>query len=174
MAPTLLPLPEQLCGVAVVINDYYLAPILAVADLGGFYQINFQVPLERLLAQKSSLQVVTQQASGTAQNSQRIENLDYPKTGGFFADAQCIAMAQHVSDGSLVTPQSPARPGESIAILGTGLGATYPPKPIGFPAPDQPAFQGTMDFTGSGRCFAGPWSGSCRTIPSPISRRRIR
>jgi uncharacterized protein (TIGR03437 family) len=153
MAPTLLPLPEQLSGVSVLINDYYLAPILAVADLGGFYQINFQVPLERLLARKSSLQVVIQQASRTVQNSQRIENLDYPKTGGFFADAQGIASAQHVSGGSLVTSQNPARPGEPIAILGTGFGATYPPKPIGFPAPTQPTFQGTMDFTDPGEQF---------------------
>jgi adhesin/invasin len=153
MAPTLLPIPEQLSGVSILINDYYPAPILAVADLGGFYQINFQVPMERLLAQKSSLQVVTQQASGTVQSSQKIEDLDYPTTGGFFADAQGIAIAQHVSDASLVTSQNPARPGEPIAILGTGFGATYPPKPIGFPAPAQPAFQGTMNFADPGEQF---------------------
>jgi uncharacterized protein (TIGR03437 family) len=81
VAPTFLPLPQQLSGVSILINDSSVAPILAVADLGDRQQINFQVPHERLLAQKSRLQVMTRDSSGSAQNSAPIDNLDYPKTG---------------------------------------------------------------------------------------------
>ena len=151
VAPTFDPLPRQLSGVSILINGYYNAPILAVADQGGgAQQINFQVPIERLLAQKSTLQVLTQSASGTASNSPRIENLDYPHTGGFFFQADALAFAQHVADGSWVTAQNPVRAGEVIAILGTGFGGTYPPKPVAFTTPASPAFQGTMDFADPG------------------------
>ncbi|MBZ5612145.1 MAG: hypothetical protein LAP38_28130 [Acidobacteriia bacterium] len=146
VAPTFSPLPQQLSGVTILINDYYVAPILAVANLGDRQQVNFQVPYERLLAPKSTLQVLTYDASAGAQNSARIDNLDYPKTGGFFADASGFAFARRVADGSWVTPQNPAQVGDSIAVLGTGFGKTYPPKPVGFPAPPNLAFLGNMDF----------------------------
>ena len=146
VAPTFLPLPQQLSGVSILINDSSVAPILAVADLGDRQQINFQVPHERLLAQKSRLQVMTRDSSGSAQNSAPIDNLDYPKTGGFFAGAGGLAFARHAADGSWVTAQNPAATGETIAILGTGFGATYPPKPVAFPAPASPAFPGNLDF----------------------------
>ena len=145
-APTFLPLPQQLSGVSILVNDYYAAPILAVADLGDRQQVNFQVPNERLLAPKSRLQVLTRDSSGSVQNSAPIDNLDYPKTGGFFADAGGLAFARHAADGSWVTAQNPATTGETIMILGTGFGATYPPKPVGFPAPASPAFLGNLDF----------------------------
>jgi uncharacterized protein (TIGR03437 family) len=145
-APTFLPLPQQLSGVSIRINDSYAAPILAVADLGDRQQVNFQVPHERLLAQKSRLQVFTSDPSGAAQNSAPIDNLDYPKTGGFFAGSGGLAFAWHAADGSWVTAQNPATTGETITILGTGFGATYPPKPVAFPAPATPAFSGNLDF----------------------------
>jgi uncharacterized protein (TIGR03437 family) len=146
VAPTFLPLPQQLSGVSILINDSSVAPILAVADLGDRQQINFQVPHERLLAQKSRLQVMTRDPSGSAQNSAPIDTLDYPKTGGFFAGAGGLAFARHAADGSWVTAQHPAATGETIAVLGTGFGATYPPKPVAFPAPASPALSGTLDF----------------------------
>ncbi len=146
VAPTQFPLPTRLAGVSVLVNTYYFAPILAVANLGNFFQVNFQVPHERSFPQKATLQVSTFQSSGTTLNSQLIENLDFPKTGGLFAGDQGLAIAKHISDGSLVTPQNPVAPGEMVAILGTGFGPTYPPKPVGFPAPANPSFAGANDF----------------------------
>jgi uncharacterized protein (TIGR03437 family) len=146
VAPTFLPLPQQLSGVSILINDSYVAPILAVANLGDRQQVNFQVPYERLLAQKSRLQVLTRDSSGSTQNSAPIDNLDYQKTGGFFYDAGGLAFARHAADGSWVTAQNPATTGETITILGTGFGTTYPPKPVAFPAPASPAFSGNLDF----------------------------
>jgi uncharacterized protein (TIGR03437 family) len=149
VAPTFLPLPQQLSGVSIRINDFYVAPILAVANLGDRQQVNFQVLQERLLAQKSRLQVLTRDSAGSAQNSATIDNLDYPKTGGFFSDATGLAIAQH-ADGSWVTLQNPATTGETITILGTGFGATYPPKPVAFPTPAGPVFSGNLDFLVAG------------------------
>lgn len=146
VAPTQFPLPTRLAGVSVLVNTYYFAPILAVAEVGSFFQINFQVPHERSFPQKATLQVSTFQPSGTTLNSQLIENLDVPKTGGLFAGDRGLAIAEHVSDGSLVTPQNAAAPGEIVAVLGAGFGPTYPPKPVGFPAPANPPFAGTNDF----------------------------
>jgi uncharacterized protein (TIGR03437 family) len=141
LADTQVPLPLQLAGVQVSIN-LGSAPLLAVADLGGgMQQINIQVPVERLLARFSTLRVTQNGSVGSA------DNVDYPGVGGFFDDAQGNAVAVHRGDGKLVTAQNPARTGESIAAYGTGFGPTYPPKPIGFPVPAIPTFQGIMNFT---------------------------
>ena len=135
------PLPLHLAGVVVTVN-LGQAPLLAVADLGGgIQQINLQVPTERILAQLSTVRVMQNGSLGTA------ENVDYPASGGFFSDEQGNGIAIHVADGSAITASNPARAGELIAAYGTGFGATYPPKPIGFSAPATPQFQGAMDFT---------------------------
>jgi len=112
-----------------------LSKIMTDRTLGDRQQINFQVPNDRLLAQLSRLQVLSRDSSGAPQNSVPFDNLDYPKTGGFFADAGGLAFARHAADGSWVTTQNPATSGERIMILGTGFGATYPPKPVAFPTP---------------------------------------
>jgi len=137
---TLTPLPTQLAGVQVTVN-FGAAPLLAVADLGaGIQQINLQVPPERLVSQLSTIRVTQHGSLG------RADNVDYPGVGGFLSDSQANAVAVHFADGSAVTPQNPARAGELIAAYGTGFGATYPPKPIGFVAPAEPRFQGAMNF----------------------------
>ena len=141
------PLPRELAGVQVTVN-LGAAPLLAVADVGGgVQQINFQVPPERILASKSMVTVTQNGTSGTA------GNIDYPLIGGFFSDTQGNAIAWHVLDGALVTQANPALAGEFLAIYGTGFGPTYPPKPIGFPAPPAPPFQGTMDFAEPGTSY---------------------
>jgi uncharacterized protein (TIGR03437 family) len=76
-----------------------------------------------------------------------MESVDYPGVGGLFSDNQGSAVALHVGDGTVVTPQKPAQAGELIAAYGTGFGPTYPPRPIGFPAPTAPLFQAMMNFT---------------------------
>ena len=48
------------------------------------------------------------------------------------------ALALH-QDGSLITPLSPALPGETVTILGTGFGPLTLPYIDGFPAPQLPA-----------------------------------
>lgn len=138
---TQFPLPLKLAGVQVTVN-LGPAPLLAVADLGGgLQQINLQVPPERLLARMSTVRVTQDGALGT------VDNVDYPGVGGFFFDGYGSAVARHLADGNRVDPQNAAHAGELIAVYGTGFGPTYPPKPVGFPAPTAPPFQGLMDFT---------------------------
>jgi uncharacterized protein (TIGR03437 family) len=135
------PLPLELAGVHVTVN-LGAAPLLAVADLGsGMQQINFQVPPERILAQLSTISATQSGSLG------KMDNVDYPGVGGLFTDSQGNAAALHLADGTAVTPLNPARTGELIAAYGTGFGPTYPPKPIGFPAPTAPPFLGAMNFT---------------------------
>jgi uncharacterized protein (TIGR03437 family) len=142
------PLPLQLGAVAVTVN-LSAAPLLAVASLGdGMYQINFQVPPERLLARMAAIRILNNGSFA------EMNGLDYPATGGLFDDGQGGAIAMHAADGSRVTQQNPARPGESIAVYGTGLGQTYPPKPVGYPTPSSPTFQGPMNYIMSSSGFS--------------------
>ena len=50
------------------------------------------------------------------------------------------AIGQHVEDNSFstITPQNPARPGETILVYLTGLGDVNPPVQDGMPAPSSP------------------------------------
>jgi len=59
------------------------------------------------------------------------------------------AIAQHVQDNSYatITPQNPARPGETILLYLTGLGDVSPPIPDGVPAPSDPLSHATGDVT---------------------------
>ena len=64
-----------------------------------------------------------------------------PEWGGFFADANGYTIAQHATDYSLVTPENPARPGETIIAYATDFFDVWPPPPVGLPAPLQPLSQ---------------------------------
>jgi uncharacterized protein (TIGR03437 family) len=61
---------------------------------------------------------------------------------GLFArtvDNQTLATALH-EDGTLVSPDHPARKGEVVALLGTGFGPFESRVPDGFPVPKSPSF----------------------------------
>ena len=163
-----LPLPQRLSGVSILVNNYYFAPVLAVADLGGFFQINFQVPLERMFPQKSSVQVVTVQPSGTVRTSQTLDNLDYPITGGFFADAQGIAVAQHVADGSPVTPAAPRVARRTDRHIRHWVRSYVSAQTGGLPGARQPAVHGNHGF------FRERPAIQCRRTPAAVDRREQR
>lgn len=55
-------------------------------------------------------------------------------------DERLFAMAAH-EDGSPVTPDSPARQGETVTIYGTGFGPYDKVAPYGFPLPESPEFR---------------------------------
>ncbi len=56
---------------------------------------------------------------------------------GIFTTTGNLGSIWH-SDGTPVTPKSPANPGESLTLLATGLGPTNPAVPTGSPAPIAP------------------------------------
>jgi len=144
------PLPTQLAGVAVAVNAGP-APIVAIADTGAYQQINIQVPPERITKNPATLSVY--QASGLA----NMQGLVYPATAGLFADGQGFGIAVRVAGGATIGPQNPAHPGDTIAVYGTGFGGSYPPKPVGYPTPAAPVFEGLNDFaTSVTSTVAGP------------------
>ena len=132
-----VPLPFSLGGVTVTIGGAR-APLFAVADLGGYQQINFQVPLEaqfNTLLQPSTTQVVVSQdgAQGSATAA-----TDPTTPGEFFRiGGTQYGVFQH-TDYSLVTEQNPAVPHETIIAYLTGLPTAIPAVPTGLPAPADP------------------------------------
>lgn len=132
VAAQMLPLPTTLAGISVTVGGAP-APILAVADDGGYEQINFQVPQGIVATQNSTIIVVTQNGNhGSAQ----VPISTSP--GDFFLLSGGLGAFQHASDFSLVTEQNPARPGEIIVGYLTGLPGTNPAVPIGEPSPQTP------------------------------------
>ena len=87
-------------------------------------QINFLVPAN-LLPGASTVQVVLDAHSGPA-----IKITLAPASPALFQLDSKTAVAIR-PDGSVITQQAPAKPGEIIILYATGLGQTLPPVPYG-------------------------------------------
>jgi len=119
-------LPDFLANVRVYVNNL-TSPLLYV----GPTQINFMVPGD-LLTGNVPVRVVRQGVTGpevTITLADAAPRL-FATEGGF-------AIAQHGADYSLITSDSPARPGEVIVVYATGLGRTAP-EPGVFEIPQYP------------------------------------
>lgn len=115
------PLPQSLAGVTLVCSGHLL-PLLFVSP----EQINFQVPGD-LKPGKYQLELHRGNAPVIVVEFEAARN------------APGLFVATHL-DGSPITPDSPAHPGETIALYGTGLGP-YQPMPLdGFRVPSAPSF----------------------------------
>lgn len=115
----ILPTTLQGTGVRLLINGqltflYFVSPT----------QINFLVP-PNLLPGPKQIQLVL---DGRAAESVRID-LNSVSPALFLADPE-TALATRL-DGSVVTPQHPATPGDIVILYATGLGATRPRLPVG-------------------------------------------
>jgi uncharacterized protein (TIGR03437 family) len=127
------PLPYELAGVRVLLNGAP-APLLAVAELSGFQQINLQVPMfSDELPQEIDL-VVEQ---GKLRSSVRVSSM-MTSPGEFFRMPNGAAALQHAADYRLVTNDDPARAGEVVIGYLTGLPVTVPAVPHGAAAPSNP------------------------------------
>jgi len=173
IAPASSPLPYALGGLYVVINNApspLLAVVITSSGQTASAQINFQVPLERnaslrpatppssysgslAVGQVSSL-VVNGMESSVLINVASLTEFPAPTSwGGFFADANGYAVAQHGSDYSLVTPQNPAHAGETVIVYADDFLPVWPPPPIGIPAPQQPLSQILPSYVSSPNLF---------------------
>lgn len=118
------PLPTTLQGVTVTFNGV-AAPIFSVSNVSGVQQVVVQAPYE--LAGSTSANVsITASDGGNASATVPIQ----PYAPGIFETTAFGArqiVAVHASDGTYVSPTSPAKPGENIIIFATGLGQTTPP-----------------------------------------------
>jgi uncharacterized protein (TIGR03437 family) len=143
-APSSSPLPYELADVRIDVNDAP-APILAVyippAGSSAPGQVNFQMPLERnATGGADTIMFVSQKGAGRVQVALPIGSQTY-LSEGFFADANGNVIAQHASDYSQVSAQSPAHPGETIIVYGNDIFPVWPPSPVGVPVPASPLYQ---------------------------------
>jgi uncharacterized protein (TIGR03437 family) len=124
------PLPLELAGVRVMIGEVR-APLFAVAELGGYEQINLQVPWEAWPGADVTVEQSGEQAKVVAPFPL------YP--GQFFRLPDGSGAFQH-ADYSLVNAANPARAGEVVLGYLTGLviGSTVPAAVTGQPAPANP------------------------------------
>jgi uncharacterized protein (TIGR03437 family) len=129
-----VPLPRSLAGVEVLIRGTAV-PLLAVADLGSFQQINFQTPVENVsFFDRAAVVVQVRQGSRSADIL-----VPYASTpADFFRDAAGRVLLLHGGDYALVTPAAPGTPGEVLVAYATGLGPVQPPVPSGHVAPREP------------------------------------
>jgi uncharacterized protein (TIGR03437 family) len=130
------PLPYQIAGVSVTISGG-MAPLLAVADLGSYQQINIQVPGLVDFNGDPSRQTIQ-----VAQFDQKgVMQFQWPTQWGvFFTDPSGYVAGQH-ADYSPVNTDHPAHPGEVVTVYATNLASlvevTDSPS-LGYPAQANP------------------------------------
>lgn len=110
------------------------APVLAVANLGGYQQINIQVPMHERVSDSSLEVIIEQGARRAVVEAPVISN----SPGEFFQTASRSAILQHAADYSLVTLAHPAAAGEAVIAYLTGMADTRPLMKTGEPAPFDP------------------------------------
>ncbi len=157
LAPTLEvgpvnPLAQTIAGVSVTVNNMIL-PLLFVSP----GQINAQVPSE-LADGNYTLEIHSlgqPDVSGTFTVRRNAPGLFFQTV-----DNQQYAIAFH-EDGSLITPGSPVKAGETISLLGTGLGPFKGNVIDGFFPPDPPPALADSVNIGAGSHFpATMWAGA--------------
>ncbi len=123
-----LPLPTTLGGVQVFVNGVPAALFFVSPT-----QINFQLPVETLFI----AEVVVANGGELSNHVEAVARPQVPRLFGFTAsDGVRSAVVTH-ADGSAVTPENPARPGEILVGYLTGA-ALEPQPPSGEPAAADP------------------------------------
>jgi uncharacterized protein (TIGR03437 family) len=123
------PLKQTLAGVTVRVGNRLLPLYFASPT-----QINLQVPPDLALGP----QTLTVSSQGMPDlNSDFVIVRDAPGLFPMVVAGQAYALAVH-EDGTLVTPNSPARKGELLTLYGTGFGPTDHPRVEGFAVPPAP------------------------------------
>jgi large repetitive protein len=124
-AASAIPLPTSLDQTSVIIGGL-AAPLYYVSP----GQINAQVPFE--LTAGNPYEVIVS-ANGALSTPNPIQlTSDAPGIAQYAAGQ---AIAQHVSDNSLVTETSPAMPGEYVVVYVAGMGLTNPGVASGIASP---------------------------------------
>ncbi|MGD0774771.1 MAG: SBBP repeat-containing protein [Candidatus Solibacter sp.] len=145
---TSFPLPTELAGTSVWL-DGYPAPLLAVANVNGQQQINFQVPSDPgfvapWICPCPPIMVRSPKGLGFVFDWGAPPYVaQYPVAAIFGSGPGGTPAIVHGADYSLVTASNPAHPGETIVIYATGLGAVSPQVAVGAAAPLTPLSQTT-------------------------------
>jgi uncharacterized protein (TIGR03437 family) len=128
------PLPTSLAGVEVDVNGVP-APIFSVAFANGEDQISFQVPYHTDTGPNAAVIDVFDFGAHVAS----IISDSFIEDPGIFAyGSNSYAVAVRSFDGSLIGPDNPAAPGETIVLYVTALGPLSIDLRDGFGAPSNP------------------------------------
>lgn len=122
------PLPNQLLTTTVTVGGV-AAPLLAVANVNGREQINFQAPWE--IANPTSIPVIVINSSIS---SEVVHVTVHAAQPGIFTLDGTNAVAVHGPNDKLVSAASPAAKGEVIVFYATGLGSVRNQPANGRPA----------------------------------------
>jgi uncharacterized protein (TIGR03437 family) len=131
------PLSQSLAGVTLQVKDRIL-PLLWVSPTEIQAQLySDMAPGEYSLTLKTPGQPTISTKFEIAENAPGLfRNLDFE---------QPIAEAYH-TDGTPITPDSPAKPGETVLLHATGLGMFKPHPLDGFKVPDKPEYTLAVPF----------------------------
>jgi uncharacterized protein (TIGR03437 family) len=124
-------LRQTLAGVTVRLGDRLL-PLYFVSPA----QINLQLPVDATEGKQTLVAASPGQPDIAADF---VVARNAPGLFGYDADGVTLVLALR-EDGSLVTTESPAQPGDLLTLLGTGFGPTDRLRPEGFPVPLAPAY----------------------------------
>ena len=133
--PGVIPLADTFDGTSVLVGPYQ-APLYYVSNL----QLDVQLPFELTTTQQYPIVVSVNNAISLPDMVSFV-----PATPGI-ASANGAAIAQH-ANFSLITANSPAKPGETIIMYLAGLGPTNPSVPTGMAAPSNPLAKVTNPVT---------------------------
>jgi uncharacterized protein (TIGR03437 family) len=125
------PLSQTLAGVTVRLGDRLL-PLYFVSPA----QINLQLPAD---AAEGKQTMVVASPGQPDISAEFVVARNAPGLFGRVVDGVTLVLALR-EDGSLVTADAPANPGELLTLLGTGFGPTDRLRPDGFPVPLAPAY----------------------------------
>jgi chitinase len=123
-----VPLPTQLLSTMVTVGGI-AAPLLAVANVNGAEQINFEVPWE--IVGQGSVEVVVTSNGASSPAVQVPAHVGQP--GVFTVDGVNV-VAVGGANQKLVTAASPAKAGQIILLYATGLGPVTNQPRTGSPA----------------------------------------
>jgi len=134
-AATTIPLPNELAGRTIEVNDEFEAGLLFVSP----GQINLQLPSEA----PTGLQSISVRRADTEEVIAGGPVTLSPVSPGLFTvtqdgRGQLLALNQ---DGTINSPANPAPKGSVLQLFGTGQGPTTPAVPTGQPAPSGPLAQ---------------------------------
>ncbi len=126
--PTGIPLPTAFNGTSVIVGGK-LAPLYYVSAV----QINAQIPFELQAGQQYQV-IVSANGALTTPDSIQLS----AATPGLAAFTDGTLIAQHNTDGSLVSQTSPAQAGEYLVAYLAGMGNTTVPVVSGTASPGDP------------------------------------
>ena len=138
------PLATTLAGDTVAVNNV-AAPLLSVGTINGAEQVTFQIPCD---ATVGSVPVAVSVSGGSASANITLT----PAGPGIFETVMSDKVARAVAlrpDGTFVSLENPARRGEQIRVLVTGMGPTIPSVATGaLPVPGSDALVAGQVFVG--------------------------